>query len=440
MKTYKHLSDEMEKLENIHDCFLTAAKRKTGRPDVAEVLKPERDPGDDSPGPRCLPEHEKEVQRILINELYEPPRHGKVKINENGSGKVRDIVRPKYKYEQVIHHCLVKQLQPIVTRGMYEHALGSIPGRGPHSGRKQMRKWIDGYKGRKFYVLKCDTRHCYQTEDIGVIEAKLRRMIKDEKYLRLLFKVLECEAEERTVDSFLQEIAEDVGPENAARVAASMLEDETLLCGLPLGFVTSHWIMQLNYRDFDRMVKETWKAEHYMRYADDIVVLGRNKKELHRMREKMEEYLEMEMHQHLKRNWQIFRFEYEDRRTGKVRGRALDFMGFVFHRNRTTIRKAILKKSRRKANRIKAKGRATWYDAAAMLSYIGWYNRANAYGYYLKYIKPCVNIQTLKRLISRHTRKEKAIYDRMGKKSKHGEAGRAGHQKQPAHCLPAAAY
>lgn len=178
MKTYKHIFEELLKEENITQCFHDAAKRKTTRPEVARVLKEEREVGNDRPEPQCLQEHVKALQKMLEEETYQPPEHKKMLINEYSCGKVREIIKPEFQYEQVVHHCIIKQLQPIVLHGLYEHALGSIPNRGCHSGKKQVEKWIKAYKGKKFYILKADVRHCFDTEDIRVIETKLKRVIK----------------------------------------------------------------------------------------------------------------------------------------------------------------------------------------------------------------------------------------------------------------------
>ena len=155
MKTYKHIFEELLKEENITQCFHDAAKRKTTRPEVAN----------DRPDPQCLQEHVKALQKILEEETFKPPEHRKQLINEYSCGKVREIIKPEYQYEQVVHHCIIKQLQPIILHGLYEHALGSIPKRGCHSGKKRVEKWIKGYKGKKFYILKADVRHCFDTED-----------------------------------------------------------------------------------------------------------------------------------------------------------------------------------------------------------------------------------------------------------------------------------
>lgn len=409
MKTYKHIFDEMLKEENITQCFYDAAKHKTTRPEVARVLKKEREFGNDKSEAQCLKEHVKELKKILQEEKYQPPDHKKQLINEYSCGKVREIIKPKYKYEQVVHHCIVKQLQPIVLHGLYEHAMGSIPKKGCHSGKKQIEKWIRAYKGKKFYILKADVRHCFDTEDVNVIEEKLKRIIKDEKFVRLCSVVMEHEATRKTPEFDKDWIREE------------KWENIEFLSGLPLGFVTSQWFTQLNYKEFDHKIMEAWKklggVDHYVRYADDIVVFGRNKKKLHKLREIMAEYLKNEMHQKIKYNWQVFRFEYPDKkaspiidkRTGrekvKTRGRALDFMGFVFHYNRTTLRKSILKRSARKARKLSKKEKVNWYDATSMLSSMGWYTHTDTYDFYKEQIKPYVNIKKLKKIVSKHSKK-----------------------------------
>ena len=121
---------------------------------------------------------------------------------------------------------------------------------------------------------------------------------------------------------------------------------------------------------------------------------------------KISGYLTGELGLELKDDWQVFRFEGENRRAGKVTGRAVNCLGFVLHRNRVTIRKSILKRIRRKANRIDALGRYRRNDAAAMLSYLGYFKHSDTYGYYLKHIKPKVSIQYCKRRISALDRKK----------------------------------
>lgn len=125
-----------------------------------------------------------------------------------------------------------------------------------------------------------------------------------------------------------------------------------------------------------------------------------------------------------------------DKKTGKekpkTRGRALDFMGFVFHYNRTTLRKSILKRATKKAHRIAKKEKVNWYDASAMLASMGWFTHTDTYGFYEDHIKPYVNIKQLKKKVSKHSKKGVKNNDvRMVSVRKYGQADRVGHDIKP---------
>ena len=109
----------------------------------------------------------------------------------------------------------------------------------------------------------------------------------------------------------------------------------------------------------------------------------------------------------MKGDWQVFRFDFISKKDKKRHGRPLDFMGFKFYRDRTTIRKSILNRTKRKVNKIKRKGKVTWKDAASILSRMGYIRHTDTYGYYLRNIKPVIKIKVMKQLVSKHARKEK---------------------------------
>ena len=55
--------------------------------------------------------------------------------------------------------------------------------------------------------------------------------------------------------------------------------------------------------------------------------------------------------------------------------------------------------------RIAKKDKPTIYDCKQMVSYIGWLDYTDTYDYYLRYIKPKINFQQLKRRISAYDRR-----------------------------------
>ena len=97
---------------------------------------------------------------------------------------------------------------------------------------------------------------------------------------------------------------------------------------------------------------------------------------------------------------QVFRFEYRDRKTGKIRGRAINALGYIIHCNRVTMRKSILKRARAKANKIHKIHRYRCMDAAAILSYKGWFDHTDTYAYYQKWIKPKVSMRYCRMRVS----------------------------------------
>ena len=367
MKSYNNLYTEMLKPENIRQCFLDAAKGKRNRRDVVKVMN-------------NLDTEVKIVHEMLEAEGFKPRKHKVNTINrDNNVHKTREITKPTYQYEQVVHHCVIKQLQPIIQRSMYDFSCGSVPGRGIHYGKKFVRKWIDSYNGKKLYIFKFDIHHFFQSVDHDILKAKLAKKIKDKRFLNLLFTIIDGVKE-----------------------------------GLPLGFYTSQWFANFYLQDFDYFVKQTLGAEHYMRYMDDCVIFGKNKKQLHKMRTDIVSYLEKELHLELKGDWQVFRLAYVDKKTGKEKGRPIDFMGMKFYTNRTTIRKRILRSAMRKARKIEKKDRVTWYDATQMISFVGWFTHTDSYGYFARHIKPRVNVQKLRKKVSDHQRRENKKNARMG--------------------------
>lgn len=280
------------------------------------------------------------------------------------------------------------------------------------------------------YVLKMDIRHFFESIDRTILKGKLREVIRDRRFYRLLCVLIEFDRIAETV-KILEDVATEMSVSEVRELVSCIAFDndagaceilrgagvwgETLESamrvirerrkGVPLGYFTSQWFGNFYLKKLDHYIKQELGAVHYMRYMDDMVILGKSKKKLHAAQKAIEAYLQKELKLELKADWQVFRFEYVAK-NGTVCGRMLDFMGFQFHRDRITMRKSTIQRARAKAFRIKAKDKITWYDAAVMLSYMGWFDHTDTYDYNLKYIKPNVNVKKLKKVVSKHQRKE----------------------------------
>ena len=351
MKSYKNLWDGFLSEENIRQAIRKSSLGKRDRKTVKVVL-------DDIDG---------SVKRIKqYAENFRNNKHKPKQIYDGIVRKVRYIIVPPY-MEQVVHHMVVRTLMPMFTKGMYEHSYGSIPGRGGHKGKKIIQKWIAHGGENIKYCLKMDIKKYFESIPHDILKQKLAKKIKDERFLKIVFEIIDV------IDH-----------------------------GLPLGFYTSQWLANWYLQDLDHYIKEQLKAVYYMRYMDDMVIFGANKRKLHRMKICIDEYLAT-LGLKMKENWQIFRFDYI--KDDKQRGRHLDFMGFRFYRNRVTLRRSIMLRATRKAKKISKKDKTTIYDCRQMLSYLGWIKSTNVYGMYLKWIKPYVDFGTYKERISFYQRR-----------------------------------
>lgn len=256
--------------------------------------------------------------------------HTPIEIYDGISRKVRHIIVPTLE-ELIVQHCIVTVLKPMFTKGMYLHSYASIPGRGPHKAKKFIEKWLRNDRKNTKYVLKMDIRHFFDEVPHDILKQKLARSIHDEKMLYLLNTIIDV------TDT-----------------------------GIPLGFYTSQWLSNWYLQELDHYIKEELHAVYYVRYMDDMVIFGANKKALHRMCQKIDSYLRANLGLRLKDNWQVFRFAYDvTQPDGEVKtyGRDLDFMGFRFFRDHTILRKTIMLKASRKAARIAKKEGLTIHDA-----------------------------------------------------------------------------
>lgn len=89
--------------------------------------------------------------------------------------------------------------------------------------------------------------------------------------------------------------------------------------------------MYLTY--FDHWLKEVLGVKYCFRYADDIVILAKDKEYLHNLLAKIRNYLTTNLKLTIKDNYQIF----------PVSVRGIDFVGYVFFHTHTLLRKGIKK-------------------------------------------------------------------------------------------------
>ncbi|MDE2071573.1 MAG: group II intron reverse transcriptase domain-containing protein [Patescibacteria group bacterium] len=114
---------------------------------------------------------------------------------------------------------------------------------------------------KTLWALKCDIKKFFASVDQGVLSKILERRIPDANILRLIGRVTE---------SF-----SSTAPGK----------------GLPLGNLTSQLLVNVYMNEFDQFVKHKLKVKYYIRYADDFVILSRDKEWLESLLPRIEKFL-----------------------------------------------------------------------------------------------------------------------------------------------------
>jgi len=174
------------------------------------------------------------------------------------------------------------------------------------------------------YCLQMDIKKFYPNVDHRILKQLLRKIIKDTDLLWLLDNII------------------DSAP------------------GLPIGNYLSQYLANFYLSYFDHWIKEEKRVRHYFRYADDLVLLSGSKEDLHGLCREISAYLQEKLRLTVKSNHQVFLIADHP----KAPGRGLDFLGYVFYRTHTRLRKFIKQNFARKV--------AMGINLASASSYCGW--------------------------------------------------------------------
>ncbi len=368
VKQYKYLYRKMLDENIIRKAYKKLRKGKTKRKEIQQI---DADLDNEVTAMRRMIENTKppDVPVEHPKLAYRPKRRTPKLIKEKG--KLRKIFMPEI-HEQWLHHIIVLILEPIITATAYPYSCGSFPKRGAHYGKKALLKIIRKGKNIRNFA-KIDIRHFYDSIRLNILMRELRIRIKDELFLYIV---------ELCLQGFKK--------------------------GIPLGFYISQWLANYLLEPLDRFITEKLGIKNLIRYMDDIVMGDDNKKKLHKAIAEIRQFIGRRFRLKLKKNYQVFKFNFQ-KKNGKVIGRVIDFMGFLFFRNRTTMRKAIMLSATRLAKKLaRAKEAGRGYfkkHLEAMLSYIGWFSCTDTYDAYQDYIKPFVKVRQLKQIISKLTRR-----------------------------------
>lgn len=200
------------------------------------------------------------LHQDLAGGTYEHSLYYAFKISDP---KPRDIHKASVR-DRLLHHAIYRILYPFFDRTWIADSYSCRNNKGTHKAMLRFKEFankVSKNNTRTCWILKCDIQKFFASIDQKILLEIIRLRIGDPRIVSLISKI---------VMSFYS-----TGPGK----------------GLPLGNLTSQLLVNVYMNEFDQFAKHRLKARHYIRYADDFVVLSEDKAWLESLIPRMAEFL-----------------------------------------------------------------------------------------------------------------------------------------------------
>lgn len=247
------------------------------------------------------------LHSILKNKSYQHSGYSAFHVTDP---KPRSIHKATVQ-DRLVHHLVYKELYWYFDKLFIHDSYSCRIDKGVHRANNRFKKFasqVSKNNTRTCYVLKCDIKKFFASIDHNILKNMLRYHVQDSDILEMLFSI---------IDSF-----------------HSSRED----AGLPLGNLTSQLLVNVYMHEFDMFIKQELRIKYYIRYADDFVIMHKNRDYLKILLPKIEIFLKdalkLALHDH--------KVSLETYASG------VDFLGWVhfpYHKQlRTVTKRSVIRK------------------------------------------------------------------------------------------------
>lgn len=295
-KTYNNLWDQLIDPLNLYSAFKKAKQRKILYPDILRYDK-------------HLESNLLLLRQELITDIWRPHSYKEKVIKDP---KLRIIHAPMFK-DRVLHHALLNVIYDLFDKKMIYDSYSCRIGKGKDACRKRLKSFvrhmINKYGNHNFYYFKGDISKFYDSINHEVLLNEIKRCISDKKIINLLEHIIK---DSNYIDK-----------------------------GVPIGAATSQIFANIVMNKFDHYVKDVLGIKCYLRYADDFIILHKDKKYLQELLSHFKEWINDQLKMILNPK------SFVDKAT-----HGIDFAGYIEFGTHTKPRKRVVKQFKKKLNKL----------------------------------------------------------------------------------------
>jgi retron-type reverse transcriptase len=230
-----------------------------------------------------LEEHLVRLREELDGRTYHPSRSVCFVVKHP---KFREIFAADFR-DRVVHHVLVEVLERIWEPLFLHDSYACRKGKGTHRAVTRLQQFMRRvtHNGTKpGYALQLDIRGFFFHIDKEILFQIVAKRIRDETLLWLARTIIFHDCTEQAVFKTDRRLWRHIPPHK------TLFGTENRR-GLPIGNLTSQFFSNVYLNELDQFVKHQLKAQHYLRYSDDFVLVHEDPAQLLAWQEQIQTFL-----------------------------------------------------------------------------------------------------------------------------------------------------
>ena len=289
--------------------------------------------------------------------------------------KPREIWAAQFE-DRIIHHLFYNKFYSTFTNSFIHDSYSCIPGKGTLNAAKRLDHFVrsstKNYSVRSYY-LQCDIKSFFTSINKDVLFFILSKKIKEDWWVWLTKTIVYNDPTKKFVYKSPKNKQKLIPPHKSLFNASESV-------GLPIGNLTSQFFSNIILNELDQYCKHTLKCKHYIRYADDIVILHNDPNMLNWYYEQMCNFVATNL---------LLNFNPAKKIVNKTET-GINFLGYIIKHYRIYVRRKIIHNmfiSANINNEDKEKLRSS------INSYFGLIRHANTFNQKIKFVKVNSNIK-----------------------------------------------
>jgi len=287
--------------------------------------------------------------------------------------KLREIFAADFR-DRVVHHVLIDSLNEIWEPVFIHDSYACRQNKGTHAAVDRLQTFLRKVTSNgnlRAHYLQLDIKDFFMSINKQILFELIKRRVADSEILWLAGATIFADCTKSYYKRGDVNLLDHI-PENKSLFGKNNER------GLPIGNLTSQFFANVYLNELDQFVKHTLKANYYIRYVDDFVILSRDINELEEFRLKISKFIESKLLLQL----------HPKRQKLRAVSDGIDFLGYIVRQDYILVRRRVVNNLKRKIKEFRRQRVRSYKQLRnTMASYMGHFKHANVYHLIKKFSK-----------------------------------------------------